>query len=218
MAVDRLERRKARTRAALVRAAQAFLAEGRLTAPVLEITQAADVGMGSFYNHFTSKDELFEAAVDDALEALGAYLDTLTVGMTDPVEKFTQSFRLTGRLFRAEPNLSRVLVNSAVAQAITTERGLAPRSLRDIDEAVRSGRFDVEDTELALALVAGTLMALGRVLLDRPDRNADESVDRTAVRVLRALGVPVDEARTLVARPLPDTESVSAATVFVPET
>ncbi|MDV7197148.1 TetR/AcrR family transcriptional regulator [Rhodococcus kroppenstedtii] len=217
MAADRLQRRKARTRAALVRAAQTFLADGRLTAPVLEITQVADVGMGSFYNHFASKEELFEAAVDDALEALGAYLDTLTVGMTDPVEKFTQSFRLTGRLFRAEPNLSRVFVNSAVAQAITTERGLAPRSLRDIEEAVRSGRFDVEDTELALALVAGTLTALGRVLLDRPDRNAEEAVDNTAVRVLRALGVSVDEATQLVARPLPDTENVSAATVLITE-
>lgn len=217
MAADRLERRKARTRSALVRAAQTFLADGRLTAPVLEITQVADVGMGSFYNHFASKEELFEAAVDDALEALGAYLDTLTVGMTDPVEKFTQSFRLTGRLFRAEPNLSRVFVNSAVAQAITTERGLAPRSLRDIEEAVRSGRFDVEDTELALALVAGTLTALGRVLLDRPDRNAEEAVDHTAARVLRALGVSVDEATQLVARPLPDTENVSAATVLITE-
>ena len=217
MAADRLQRRKARTRAALVRAAQTFLADGRLTAPVLEITQVADVGMGSFYNHFASKEELFEAAVDDALEALGAYLDTLTVGMTDPVEKFTQSFRLTGRLFRAEPNLSRVFVNSAVAQAITTERGLAPRSLRDIEEAVRSGRFDVEDTELALALVAGTLTALGRVLLDRPDRNAEEAVDHTAARVLRALGVSVDEATQLVARPLPDTENVSAATVLITE-
>jgi len=33
--------------------------------PVLEITQAADVGMGSFYNHFDSKEQLFEAAVGD---------------------------------------------------------------------------------------------------------------------------------------------------------
>ncbi|MBY6348949.1 TetR/AcrR family transcriptional regulator [Rhodococcoides corynebacterioides] len=217
VAVDRLERRKARTRAALVGAAQRFLADGRVTAPVLEITQAADVGMGSFYNHFSSKEELFDAAVDEALEALGAYLDTLTVGMADPVEKFTQSFRLAGRLFRAEPNLGRVVVNSSAAQAITTGRGLAPRSLRDIGEAVRTGRFDVEDTELALALVAGTLVALGRVLLDQPDRDAEEAVDRTAVRVLRALGVHADAAVALVDRPLPDTENVSAATVLVAE-
>ena len=52
---NRLERRKQRTRSALVKAAQRFIAEGKVNAPVLEITQAADVGMGSFYNHFDSK-------------------------------------------------------------------------------------------------------------------------------------------------------------------
>ena len=52
--VNRLERRKQRTRAALIQAAQALIAEGRLNVPILEITQAADVGMGSFYNHFDS--------------------------------------------------------------------------------------------------------------------------------------------------------------------
>ena len=47
---NRLDRRKARTRAALIRAAQTLIAEGRTNVPILEITQAADVGMGSFYN------------------------------------------------------------------------------------------------------------------------------------------------------------------------
>ena len=41
---------KARTRAALIRAAQTLIAQGRMNVPILEITQAADVGMGSFYN------------------------------------------------------------------------------------------------------------------------------------------------------------------------
>ena len=69
---NRLDRRKARTRAALIHAAQAFIAAGRTNVPILEITQAADVGMGSFYNHFQTKDELFHAAVEDALDAHGA--------------------------------------------------------------------------------------------------------------------------------------------------
>ena len=63
--VNRLDRRKQRTRAALIKAAQSFIAEGRLNVPVLDITQAADVGMGSFYNHFESKEQLFEAIVED---------------------------------------------------------------------------------------------------------------------------------------------------------
>jgi AcrR family transcriptional regulator len=85
---DRLVRRKARTRAALVRAAQAYIAAGKTNVPILEITEAADVGLGSFYNHFDTKEELFHAAVDDALDAFGAILDELTVGLTDPAEVF----------------------------------------------------------------------------------------------------------------------------------
>ena len=61
---NRLDRRKARTRAALIRAAQTLIAEGRTNVPILEITQAADVGMGSFYNHFETKEQLFDAAVE----------------------------------------------------------------------------------------------------------------------------------------------------------
>ncbi|MGB6053338.1 MAG: TetR/AcrR family transcriptional regulator, partial [Rhodococcus sp. (in: high G+C Gram-positive bacteria)] len=158
--VSRAARRKARTRAALVRAAQGFLASGNTNAPVLEITQAAGVSNGSFYNYFESKEELWQAAVDSSLESVGAYLDSLTVELHDPVEKFTQSFRLSGRLFRLEPQLSRVLLNSEAA-AVAAAGGLAPRSRRDIESAASDGRFDVEDADLALALVAGSLLSMG---------------------------------------------------------
>ena len=86
--VNRLERRKQRTRAALIRAARAFIAEGKVNVPVLEITQAADVGMGSFYNHFESKEQLFEAAVAEVLDSHGALLDHLTSSIDDPAETF----------------------------------------------------------------------------------------------------------------------------------
>src|ERR1700755_160232 len=101
--VSPLERRKQRTRPALIKPAQTFIAEGKLNAPVLEITQAADVGMGSFYNHFDSKDELFQAAVSDVLDAHGAILDEYTASIDDPAETFATCFRLTGRLFRRRP-------------------------------------------------------------------------------------------------------------------
>ena len=52
----RLDRRKARTRQALVDAAVQLIAEGRgERASIQEITDAADIGFGSFYNHFDSK-------------------------------------------------------------------------------------------------------------------------------------------------------------------
>src|SRR6188768_1353792 len=105
VAVSRSERRKQRTRAALIRAAQTVIATGKLNVPVLEITQAADVGMGSFYNHFDSKEQLFEAAVNEVLDELGAILDKLTGEGEDPAETFARSFRLVGQLFRRRPEM-----------------------------------------------------------------------------------------------------------------
>src|ERR1700737_1320859 len=103
VADNRLARRKMRTRSALIRAAQTFVAAGKLNVPVLEITQAADVGMGSFYNHFDSKEQLFQAAINEALDAHATLLDKPTADHEDPAETFARSFRLTGRLFRRRP-------------------------------------------------------------------------------------------------------------------
>jgi AcrR family transcriptional regulator len=201
--VNRLERRKQRTRAALIQAAQALIAAGRLNVPVLEITQAADVGMGSFYNHFDSKEELFEAAVAEVLDNHGALLDELTASIDDPAETFACSFRLTGRLFRRRPQESRILLVSGL-NLMGSERGLGPRALRDITEAAAAGRFTVDDPKLALAVAGGALLGLGRLLQDDPERDDAAAADRVTEDVLRLFGVPADEAHEICQRPLPD--------------
>ncbi|MFE4500953.1 TetR/AcrR family transcriptional regulator [Rhodococcus sp. NPDC056743] len=206
---SRLERRKARTRTALVRAAQSFIAEGKLNVPVLEITQAADVGMGSFYNHFESKEQLFQAAVDDAFEAHGNLLDRLTGDIDDPAEVFAHAFRLTGRLHRIEPELCRVLLAHGSA-LITSDQGLAPRALRDIESATAAGRFTVADPQVALALAAGAAVGLGQLLHDQPERDDAEATDRMTEDILRAFGLPAEEAHRICQLPLPDLSSVAS--------
>lgn len=199
---NRLERRKKRTRSALIQAAQAFVAAGKLNASVLDITRTADVGMGSFYNHFDSKEELFEAAVEDAYERHGDLLDTLTGDVDDPAEVFAQSFRLTGRLFRKEPELTRVLLNNRPG-LITSPHGMAPRALRDIKAANDMKRFTVSDPHLALALAAGAVMGLGQLLLDQPDRDDAISTDSMTERLLRVFGLDSAEAHRICSLPLP---------------
>jgi AcrR family transcriptional regulator len=205
--VNRLERRKQRTRAALITAAQAFIAAGKLNVPVLEITQAADVGMGSFYNHFESKEQLFDAAVAEVLDAHGALLDLLTADIDDPAETFACSFRLTGRLFRRRPQESQILLANGLS-LLTSDRGLAPRALRDITEAVAAGRFRVDDPRLALAVAGGALMGLGKLMQDEPERDDALAADHVTADVLRLLGVPPQEADELCRRPLPDIEAL----------
>jgi len=200
---SRQQRRKEQTRAALVRGAQALLAVGKTDASIVEITQVADVGMSSFYNHFDSKDELFQTAVQDALDAHGELLEQLTVGLDDPAEVFACSFRLTGRLHRRRPELSRVLLHNALALA-RSDRGLAPWARRDLEAATRAGRFTVSDPELAVAVIAGATLCLGQLLHDQPDRDDAHATDQVAEDLLRMLGVPAAEAHRICLRPLPD--------------
>jgi AcrR family transcriptional regulator len=206
-APNRLDRRKARTRAALIRAAQRLIAEGRTSVPILEITQAADVGMGSFYNHFETKEQLFEAAVEAVMDGYGTLLDELTSNIEDPAEVFACSFRLTGRLQRREPELSRVFLNN-VLRLLHADNGLAPRARRDIKAAMDAGRFGIDDLDVAVTLAAGTLIALGQLLQDHPDRDAAETTDRVTKDLLRMFGMARRQAHRICQLPLPDIDAV----------
>ena len=182
------ERRKAQTRAALIRAAQQLLAENRTDIPILEITELADVGMGSFYNHFETKEALFQAAVESALELQGAVLDAWTENLDDPAEVFARSYRLTGRLHRVEPQLSRVLLSRGTA-LITSEQGLGPRALRDIRRGCEAGRFTVSDPYAAFLIAGGAALALGQAIHDHPDQDDAELTDQVTDGILRMLGL-----------------------------
>ena len=202
VASNRSQRRKERTRAALIRAAQELIAAGRLNAPVLEITQAADVGMGSFYNHFASKEELFEAAVTDVLDAHGALLDELAAGLDDPAETFASSFRLTGRLFRRRPRETRIMLANWSA-LLASDRGVAPRALRDIKAAAQAGRFRLDDPQRALAMAGGVLLGLGHLLTNDLTRDDGRTADAVTEDLLVLFGMPADDAHDVCTRPLP---------------
>ena len=67
---------QAQTRQALIDAAVRLIAEGRRDrASIAEITEEADIGFGSFYNHFDSKEQLFQTASEEVLERWGQLID-----------------------------------------------------------------------------------------------------------------------------------------------
>ena len=199
---SRFERRRAHTRKALIAAARAILAEsGESNASIQEIAERADVGFGSFYNHFETKTALFDAAVADALDDYGQLIDELTGHIQDPAELFAASFRLTLRLAAAHPQITQILRLRGL-QHIFADTGLGPRALRDLVKGQESGRFRIEDPAIALSAVGGALIGLLQLnTVTSLDTRAGEQM---AELVLRMLGLPLDEARDLATRPLPD--------------
>jgi AcrR family transcriptional regulator len=204
---SRLDRRKARTRQALIDAAVRLIAEGRADrASIQEITDAADIGFGSFYNHFDSKDQLFATASEEVLERWGQMIDRASAGITDPAELFAVGLRISGRLGWTHPDIAGFLTGMGL-DALDIPGGLAPRALRDIQAGQAAGRFTVPDAEIALSAVAGGLLGLLRICQRHPGRVDETAVDQLAEAALRLLGVPADEAARLAAVPLPPIEA-----------
>jgi AcrR family transcriptional regulator len=70
-------RRRARTRAAIVDAAERSFADlGYRRTRMEDVAAEADVAVGSIYGHFGNKDGLYLAVVERAVELFGRYLDT----------------------------------------------------------------------------------------------------------------------------------------------
>lgn len=213
-AVGRFDRRKARTRASLIRAAQQLLAEGREDAPIAEITQVADIGVGSFYNHFATREELFDAAIEEALDTHGAVLDELTLGLEDPADIFATSFRITGRLHRLEPQLSTVVLASGLS-LLQAKKGLVPRLRRDLAAAHQAGRLKIEDLDLAVAMIGGAALTLAQLIHDQPERDDAEATDLVTIKLLQMLGLTPAQARKLGTHPLPEFQAALPDAVTV---
>ena len=202
-APSRLDRRKARTRQALIDAAARLIADGRGDrASIQEITETADIGFGSFYNHFESKEQLFQTAAEEALERWGQMLDRACAGIDDLAEVFAVSLRISGRLGWTHPDLARFVTGLGL-DALDMPRGLAPRALRDIKKGQAAGRFTIPDADIALSAVAGGLLGLLRVRQQHPRRINETAADHLAEAILRMLGVPPAEAKKIATSELP---------------
>lgn len=200
----RTDRRRARTRAALVRAAQKLIVEGHAaTATIQQITDTADVGFGSFYNHFATKEELFEVATAAVLEEWGQMIDAATHEITDPAARFATSFRISARLSWTHPALADVLDRYGLDLLELTD-GLGPRAQRDVVDGVEAGRFTVARLPVAFAVIGGSLLAFLRLRSAGQDLVGPPDVEELTAQLLVMLGVDRDEAATLCALPLPE--------------
>jgi len=200
-AQNRQTRRRETTRAKLLDAARALFArQGVDSTRIQEITDEADVGFGSFYNHFPSKEALIEAVLADIVAAQGAEIDALTAHLDDPAEIISAAHRTFVRRARNDPDWGWLLVRLDVSHNVL-HAALGPYARRDLRAGVRSGRLSVPHERIALHATGGALLAVMRAVLDgQAPKDADI---HHAEGVLRLVGLPVDEAAEVARRPLP---------------
>ena len=199
---NRMSRKRERTRGRLVDAALAVIAEkGADAATINDITETADVGFGSFYNHFSSKEEILAAAIDEMLERIGSQIDGTVAQFPDPREALAAALRLFISLLIAKPQWAKFLLRISSIPGFN-KAGLFPRLFRDIRKAEEAGRLRIADSGTVPYAVGGAMLFLVIALQDG-DLPAAGAPERITAAALRMLGLTEEEILSLVSRPLP---------------
>jgi AcrR family transcriptional regulator len=198
---DRHARRRERTRTQIVEAAKRLFArQGVDSTRINEITEEADVGFGSFYNHFESKEAIVEAVLTETVTAQGVAVDAITRDLDDPAEIVAAAHRYFVGLARTDRDWAWLLVRLDVSHNITLA-ALGPFARRDLERGIKSGRFRVPNKRTALFDMGGALLAVMRAVLDG---DAPKDADRHhAEGMLRILGLTPEDAAEVARRPMP---------------
>lgn len=217
-------RRKRETRARLLDAALRLMAQkGMEGVAINEITEASDVGFGSFYNHFESKEAIYATLVESVFEEFADSLDRLASGLSDPAEIISVSVRHTLMRARREPVWGHFLIREGFSARVLT-LGLGQRLLRDIERGIAEKRFVVADPFIGFLSLGGTVLTaiaaeLNFVAPGAPAVNVLKELgfsgehfpERTAATLLHMLGLKRAEAEKIASRPLPVVEAVEPA-------
>ncbi|MBD3646697.1 MAG: TetR/AcrR family transcriptional regulator [Pseudomonadales bacterium] len=198
----RLARKREKTRQALLNAARELVYErGHEKISIQDITERADVGLGTFYTYFESKQIIFEAVLDEIRQRFNERLDAIRAPVKDPAMMMALTLKFCLEQAQDNEEWNTFLTYSGLADGHHRLEQNEEQCLQDIQRGVRAGRFKVDDVYYTQSLVMGMVRHVNReISLGRLSRSAMEN---TARYILRMLGLPDLVAKALAATRLP---------------
>src|ERR1700677_1660123 len=121
--VGRRNRRAAETRLRLFRCALQLVAERGLPRVTIEdITEAADVGKGTFFNYFESKDHVLAAMVDVDLDKVREALELAKAGKRSIQSVVRRCFEQIADEHNRSPELARAFISSFIGSGVVRQQ------------------------------------------------------------------------------------------------
>jgi AcrR family transcriptional regulator len=202
---SRIDRRKRRNRLALIEAANKIMTEkGIDAATMLEIAELADVGAGTVYNYFASKDELAVCVLEQVMHRLAERIEAVTDTFADPAQVYAFGVRNVMLAATSDQRWRWLLKRSEVI-AGAMYRVMGPYAIRDIRNAVLAGRYRVEDPELAWRQATHAIVGFSLAVCDKSILPV--KMDEAVVNLLGMVGVRRGEAWEIARRPCPELPS-----------
>ncbi|WP_088343234.1 MULTISPECIES: TetR/AcrR family transcriptional regulator [Rhodomicrobium] len=199
---SRSERRREGTRRRLMRAAYEIIAERGLEGLVIqEITQFADVGYGTFYNHFPSKEAIVDAVIDAAFQRIMEFHQRASAIWPDAVDAFGMGMRVSLNEAKNDRMWGWFVIRSVLSGGQSFHRGVASHLKKRIEQCVAAGHVRCDDLDMARHVIGGLLL-IGTINLVSSEMTEDYEA-RLIETGLQALGISEDRIRTIITRPIP---------------
>jgi len=189
---NRFERRKQRTRQDILRAAEKVLADkGLFDAKIADIAEAADIGVGTVYLHFETKEALTEAVVEDTVTRLKDTIDRARAQVDSVIEQVRVSTRALCRFAHANRAVFRVVFGRGGAYHDIVQRAQAMFAAdieRTLTQGVAQGVFRVTSPALAAQALVGMSTQLLAWWAEQDTASIDEVEATITNLTLRGVG------------------------------
>jgi AcrR family transcriptional regulator len=197
----RVARSQERKREALVLAGYKVMSKkGIDQATMQEIAELADVGAGTVYSYFKSKDDLAIAVMERLMYDLALRIEAVTNTFTDPAQVYAFGVRTVIEAATNDIRWKQLLYRSEVI-ADAMHRRMGPFAVRDLEKATKAGRFKVTNASLTFKMAAHAIV--GACLAISHGDFPLETVEDIVVLVLCMTGIGEAEAMELAKRERP---------------
>ncbi len=194
--VDRKEKREKILEAAI----SVFAKKGTAKTKAADIAESAQIGKGTIYEYFESKDELIAAAFNYVMEKAENIVASRISSLEDPWEKFTAYLRIWKEIIQGEFKGYMEIMLDFWAEGIRTKKEISPFSLEKIydenrtalknilDECVAQDKIHPVNTLFVSSIILGALDGLMIQWIIQPGiLDIDESLTELEHLILRGL-------------------------------
>nr|WP_232374296.1 TetR/AcrR family transcriptional regulator [Pseudomonas chlororaphis] len=180
-----------------------FAEKGTSQVNILDLAQEAGVARGTVYSNVESMEGLFEAVASHLAREMHERVKQSFNDLSDPAQRLANGIRFFIRRAHEEPHWGAFIYKFAMSN--DSLRGMfASQATTDLLNGLATGRYLFQQAQLLSVLTLISSSVLGSIFLVlEGHRTWRESGVDTAELVLRALGVPFEEARTLATVELP---------------
>ena len=190
---NRTSRKKQQTKDKLLKSIQILVLERGLgNISINDITEQADVGLGTFYNYFDSKEALIDATGELLLARYHQDVDDITDGLEDPAEIMAASIMFTLNKAADGSDWGKFIFESGVP-IDNYAFNMRIRGMRDIRNGLESKRFTTDEPEIVISMFTGFSLAIsGDVYFGMLPKSA---ISIATAKILTLLGISEEEAK-----------------------